>query len=101
MNAAPQEITSLVGREVYSNNGVFVGEIEDVRLDLDARSVTGLALAELNHELFAGRVDANTGVIVPYRWIRAVGDVVLINDVIERLDTGSDEEEEAEIGQSA
>ncbi|QKY18134.1 PRC-barrel domain-containing protein [Halorubrum sp. CBA1229] len=100
MNAAPQEITSLVGREVYSNNGVFVGEIEDVRLDLDARSVTGLALAELNRELFAGRVDGNSGVIVPYRWVRAVGDVVLINDVIERLDTGGDENE-AEVGQSA
>ncbi|MDZ5811220.1 PRC-barrel domain-containing protein [Halorubrum sp. AD140] len=100
MNAAPQEITSLVGREVYSNNGVFVGEIEDVRLDLDAQAVTGLALAELNHELFAGRVEGNTGVIVPYRWVRAVGDVVLINDVIERLDTGS-EENEAEVGQSA
>ena len=100
MNPTPEEITSLVGREVYSNNGMFVGEIEDVRLDLDARSVTGLALAELNHELFAGRVDGNTGVIVPYRWVRAVGDVVLINDVIERLDTGSDEEE-AEVGQSA
>ncbi|MFW6317715.1 MAG: PRC-barrel domain-containing protein [Halorubrum sp.] len=99
MNAVPQEITSLVGREVYSNNGVFVGEIEDVRLDLDAQAVTGLALAELNRELFAGRVDGNTGVILPYRWVRAVGDVVLINDVIERLDTGS-EENEPEIGQS-
>jgi sporulation protein YlmC with PRC-barrel domain len=98
MNAAPEEITSLVGREVYSNNGVFVGEIEDVRLDLDAQAVTGLALAELNHELFAGRVDGNTGVILPYRWVRAVGDVVLINDIIERLDTGSDEAEaEAEV----
>ncbi|WP_123620691.1 PRC-barrel domain-containing protein [Halorubrum sp. CSM-61] len=98
MNAAPEEITSLVGREVYSNNGVFVGEIEDVRLDLDAQAVTGLALAELNHELFAGRVDGNTGVILPYRWVRAVGDVVLINDIIERLDTGSDETEgEAEL----
>jgi len=98
MNAAPEEITSLVGREVYSNNGVFVGEIEDVRLDLDAQTVTGLALAELNHQLFAGRVGGNTGVIVPYRWVRAVGDVVLINDIIERLDTGSDESEaEAEV----
>ncbi|WP_435073676.1 PRC-barrel domain-containing protein [Halorubrum sp. HHNYT27] len=100
MNAVPQEITSLVGREVYSNNGVFVGEIEDVRLDLDAQSVTGLALADLNRELFAGRVDRNTGVILPYRWVRAVGDVVLINDIIERLETGT-EEEEPEVGQSA
>jgi len=93
MNAAPEEITSLVGREVYSNNGMFVGEIEDVRLDLDARAVTGLALAELNHDLFAGRAGGNTGVIVPYRWVRAVGDVVLVNDIIERLDTGSEEPE--------
>jgi sporulation protein YlmC with PRC-barrel domain len=91
MNPAPEEITSLVGREVYSNNGIFVGEVEDVRLDLDAQAVTGLALAELNHELFAGRVERNTGVIVPYRWVRAVGDVVLVNDIIERLDTGDDE----------
>ncbi|QUO46930.1 MULTISPECIES: PRC-barrel domain-containing protein [Halorubrum] len=100
MNAAPEEITALVGREVYSSNGVFVGEIEDIQLDLDARSVTGLALAELNHELFAGEVDGSTGVVVPYRWVRAVGDVVLINDVIERYDTGDSEEEPSELAES-
>ena len=94
MNPTPEEITSLVGREVYSNNGMFVGEIEDVRLDLDAQAVTGLALAELNRELFAGRVNGGSGVIVPYRWVRAVGDVVLVNDIIERLETDEEEPEE-------
>ncbi|WP_280536067.1 PRC-barrel domain-containing protein [Halopenitus sp. POP-27] len=92
MEPTPDEITSLVGREVYSNNGVFVGEVEDVRLDLDAEAVTGLALAELNGELFRSRVQPGQGVIVPYRWVRAVGDVILINDVIERLDVESDED---------
>ena len=92
MNAAPEEITSLVGREVYSSNGVFVGEIEDIQLDLDARAVTGLALAELNHELFAGQVSGSTGVIVPYRWVRAVGDVIIVNDVVERMKTEESEE---------
>ena len=101
MNGVPQEITSLVGREVYSNNGVFVGEVEDVRLDLDAQAVTGLALAELNNELFAGHVDRNTGVIVPYRWVRAVGDIVLVNDVIERFDTGDDQESAAAGGEQS
>ncbi|SEH55458.1 Sporulation protein YlmC, PRC-barrel domain family [Halopenitus malekzadehii] len=92
MEPTPDEITSLVGREVYSNNGVFVGEVEDVRLDLDAEAVTGLALAELNGELFRSRVQPGQGVIVPYRWVRAVGDVILINDVIERLDVDGDED---------
>jgi sporulation protein YlmC with PRC-barrel domain len=93
MDTAPQEITSLVGREVYSNNGVFVGEIEDVRIDIEAETVTGLALANLNADIFGSQMDDARGVIMPYRWVRAVGDVVLINDIVERYRTGEDEEE--------
>jgi len=95
MDERPEEITALVGREVYSNNGVFVGEVEDIRLDLDTETVTGLALTELNDELFAGRTNGARGVVVPYRWVRAVGDVVLVNDVVERLSDPSEEDSEA------
>ncbi len=89
--SAPQEITSLVGREVYSNNGVFVGEVEDLRLDMDSERVTGLALGEINRDLFESRVDGSQGVLIPYRWVRAVGDVVLVNDAIEQLRDDGDE----------
>ena len=82
MDDTPQKITTLVGREVYSNEGVFVGEVSDVRLDLTgSRAVTGLALTQLNDELFSDLVAGQKGVILPYRWVRAVGDIVLINDV--------------------
>ncbi|MFC6785879.1 PRC-barrel domain-containing protein [Halobaculum halobium] len=91
-DAAPQEITTLVGREVYSNNGVFVGEVEDVRLDLDSQVVTGLALSQLSDELFTSRIEPGKGVMIPYRWVRAVGDVILINDTIERLKDENSEE---------
>ena len=93
MNRVPQEITTLVGREVYSNNGVFVGEIEDVQLDIDNRQVTGLALTEVNDELFGRVLDGERGVMVPYRWVRATGDVVLVNDIVERLKQPEEEEE--------
>jgi sporulation protein YlmC with PRC-barrel domain len=94
MDGAPQEITSLVGREVYSNNGVYVGDIEDVRLDIEAETVTGLALANLNTDIFGNSMQGTRGIIIPYRWVRAVGDVVLINDIVERY-RGVEEEEEA------
>ncbi|MES3517171.1 MAG: PRC-barrel domain-containing protein [Natronomonas sp.] len=90
-DSAPQEITALVGREVYSTGGVFVGEIEDLKLDLDSERVTGLALREANHELFDGRITDARGVIVPYDWVRAVGDVVLVHDIVERLHEADDE----------
>ena len=92
MDDESQELTSLVGREVYTNNGVYVGEVEDLRLDLEGEAVTGLALNEINDALFEGVVDRRQGVLIPYRWVRSIGDVVLISDTVERL---SSEEEEA------
>lgn len=94
MDATPQEITSLVGREVYTNNGIFVGEVEDLKLDLDAQVVTGLAVGSLSAELFPDEARSATGVIIPYRWVRAVGDVILVTDVVERV-RKPDEQEEA------
>jgi len=90
----PQEITTLVGREVYTKNGVFVGEVEDLRLDLDRESVTGLALHQLNHELFSNEAHSSRGVIVPYRWVQSVGDVVIVNEIVERLASADDDAEE-------
>lgn len=94
MDEPQTEIGSLVGRDVYSNNGVFVGEVEDIRLDLDSELVTGLAVGGLNRELLAGRARSAGGVIIPFRWVRSVGDIILINNVIEHL-SEPDEEEEA------
>jgi len=93
-DSVPQEITSLVGREVYTNTGVFIGQVEDLRLDLDAEEVTGLALHELNSELFDAEVASARGVIVPYRWVQAVGDVVIVNDIVERIQQEEDDEGE-------
>ena len=96
-DSTPQEITTLVGREVYTNNGVFIGQVEDLRLDLDAEEVTGLALHELNTDLFGTEAASARGVIVPYRWVQAVGDVIIVNDIVERIQqqkAESDDEEE-------
>jgi sporulation protein YlmC with PRC-barrel domain len=89
----PQEITSLVGREVYTNTGVFLGEVEDLQLNLDSQEVTGLALYDLNRELFADELATARGVIVPYRWVQSVGDVVVVSDIVERIQEQKEEGE--------
>lgn len=92
-DSVSQEITSLVGREVYTNTGVFIGQVEDLRLDLDTEEVTGLALHELNSELFGADAASARGVIVPYRWVQAVGDVVIVNDIVERIQQDEEDDE--------
>ncbi|WP_330632235.1 PRC-barrel domain-containing protein [Halocatena halophila] len=84
-DADPREITALIDHDVYSAGGTFVGRVDDLKLDLDAEMVTGLALGEVNLELFDDHISEGQGVIVPYRWVRSVGDVVIVNETIDRL----------------
>jgi sporulation protein YlmC with PRC-barrel domain len=91
----PAEITSLVGHDVYSNNGVYVGEVEDVQLNLDEEAVTALAVTNVNPEVFGSYAGDARGMLVPYRWVRAVGDIILVNEVVERIAEDEEEEEAA------
>lgn len=78
------ELTSLIGREVYSTNGLFVGDVVDVKLNLDEEVAKGMGVTNINIELTGDLAEAK-GVMIPYRWIRSVGDIVLITDTVERF----------------
>lgn len=100
MDETRQELDSFIGREVYSSNGTYIGEIEDLKLDIGREAITGLAVGGLNRELFGAGNRGARGIIVPYRWVRAVNDVVLVSEIIERTqepdDADSEPDEEAE-----
>ncbi len=72
MNA---EITSLLGLEVYTQKGVFVGMVDDVVLNPEQGAVSGLALGDVNKDLFDLK---SKGIIIPYRWVTAIGDIIII-----------------------
>ncbi len=72
MNA---EITSLLGLEVYTQKGVFVGRVDDIVLNPEQGAVSGLALGDVNRDLFDQK---SKGIIIPYRWITAIGDIVIM-----------------------
>ncbi len=72
------ELTSLFGLNVYTDKGLYVGNVNDVVIEAADRKVTGLALTKINREMF----DVNReGVILPYRWVLAIGDVVIVKQV--------------------
>lgn len=68
------EITELLGRQVYTPEGRLLGEVENVVVDVDGAKIDGLYVEETNPLL----VDESKPVNVPYRWVTAVNDVVLL-----------------------
>jgi len=85
------EVTSLYGLDVYTDTGIYVGKVKDVAIDIKERKIAGLAVENVNKDLFS--VEAK-GVIIPHRWVLAIGDIVLIKHV-ERLKRRKGEEERA------
>lgn len=69
------DITTLFDLNVYTDKGKYVGKVQDVQLEANERKISGLALGNINKDLF----DVETkGVIIPYRWVLASGDIVII-----------------------
>ncbi len=72
------EITSLLDQDVYTQKGVFVGRVDDAMLDPEMGVVSGLALGDVNKELFDPK---GKGIVIPYRWVTPVGDIIIIRNL--------------------
>lgn len=78
------QMTSEIGKQVFTTNGVYVGSVQDITLDVDGDKATKLAVSDVNTQLF-DQLSSNQGLLIPYRWVRATDDVVLVADIIERI----------------
>ncbi len=76
------ELSSLYGQDIYTDKGVYVGKIEDVNVDIKNRRIAGLVVKNINPSAFD--VGNRKGIIIPYRWVLAIGDIVLIKHVKQR-----------------
>lgn len=92
------ELSSLYGQDLYTDRGIYVGKIEDVSIDIKEKRISGLAVRNVNPNAF--EVSSNKGVIIPYRWVMAIGDIVLIKHVKRRIvDVEAKQEGEGKAGE--
>ncbi|NYT07267.1 MAG: photosystem reaction center subunit H [Methanomicrobiales archaeon] len=70
------QITEMFELKVYTEKSVFVGEVEDVLIDVESKKMESLVVGKLNQQL----VDIKNykGLKIPFRIIRSIGDIVLI-----------------------
>ena len=76
------EVSTLFGLNVYTDKGVYVGKVNDLVLDPNESKISGLAVGKINPELVN---KAGKGVILPYRWVIASGDIIIIKQMTHRF----------------
>jgi len=70
-----EEVTTFLKLPVYTRNGTYVGHIRNVFFDMDEKRISSLLVTNTNPALVEGTVD----VAVPYSWVNAVGDIVILS----------------------
>jgi sporulation protein YlmC with PRC-barrel domain len=70
------QITDLFGLQIYTDKGMFIGEVEDVVIDVDAKKIDAIVVGKVNDQLF--ELKNYKGLKIPYRIISAIDDIVLI-----------------------
>ncbi len=68
------EMTELLGRQIYTPDGRLLGEVDNVVVDVESAKIDGIYVEESSPML----VEDSRPVNVPYRWVSAVNDVVLL-----------------------
>ena len=68
------EATEILGRQIYTAEGRLLGDVDNLVVDVDAAKIDGLYLTQVNPVL----VEDPRPVSIPYRWVSAVNDVVLL-----------------------
>lgn len=76
------DITSLFGLNIYTDTGTYVGKVADLVLDVDERTVKGIAVSSINRDIFDV---TSRGIIIPYRWVITTGDIVLIRNIVNKF----------------
>ena len=82
-----EEVTSLLGLQIYTNYGVFVGIINNVIVDLKKHKAHSLYVEETNPSV----VEDSRSITIPFRWVQNVGDIVLLRHFPEHIEL-SDEQ---------
>ncbi|PKL65990.1 MAG: photosystem reaction center subunit H [Methanomicrobiales archaeon HGW-Methanomicrobiales-3] len=85
------QITDLFGLQIYTEKGMFIGEVEDVVIDVDGKKIDSVVVGKVNDQLF--ELKNYKGLKIPYRIISAIDDIVLIRHLPGAFAGGSGSEE--------
>ncbi|MEA2055159.1 MAG: PRC-barrel domain-containing protein [Candidatus Thermoplasmatota archaeon] len=87
-----KEITEFLNLPAYTRNGIYVGEVRNVALNTEEKRIDSLIITDSNPALVENSVDIG----VPYRWVSAAGDIIILSYFPEKVSTEEEEGGEEE-----
>jgi len=68
-------VSDAVGKNVYTSEGDFFGQVDDVNLTENKIDGWKIKIGSTFLSMFGGA----RGVVIPHQFVRAIGDIVIVN----------------------
>ncbi|MFB6265634.1 MAG: PRC-barrel domain-containing protein, partial [Candidatus Nanohaloarchaea archaeon] len=91
-----ENMTDVVDKDVFTDNGAYCGKVRDIELDFPKFKVRALVVDAASGSYLAEKVGGKKGVIVPFSMVNAVQDVVMIEHFRGDVQTSEEKVEEEE-----
>jgi sporulation protein YlmC with PRC-barrel domain len=69
-----EEVSELIGLQVYTSKGIFLGNVNNLIIDVSNCQIESLFIGDTNPLL----IEDSKNVSLPYRWIQSIGDIVIL-----------------------
>ena len=74
-------IIEVIGRDIFTDKGLYCGKVSDVEIDLSRFRIRAVVVDAVKGSYLSTVVSGKRGIIVPYSMLKAVGDIVLIRHI--------------------
>ncbi len=82
-----EAVSEIMGMQVFTPGGIYLGNVDNLVMDMDVCAINGIFIHETNPVL----VDGSRSINIPYRWIQSIGDVVILKYFPKRVTVAKDE----------
>ncbi|HIP17286.1 MAG TPA: hypothetical protein EYG76_03155 [Methanothermococcus okinawensis] len=73
------KISEILNKKIYTTKGYYVGEMYDAIIDLEKSAISGIVVTDAHKGCLKEKVtDPYKKVVLPYRTVESIGNIVLI-----------------------
>ncbi|MFB6215614.1 MAG: PRC-barrel domain-containing protein [Candidatus Aenigmatarchaeota archaeon] len=91
-----EKLLDTFGKDVFTDRGEYCGQVENVKVDLDRFRIGSIVLKADKRTYLGNILGGKKGVVIPYQFVKAIGDIVIIKHISPDSLSGG-EKKEAEV----
>ncbi len=74
------DYSEITGKDVFTTKGSYCGKVKDVEINLGKFAVRAVVVGAESGSYLAQKVGGSKNVIIPYRMVESIDDIILMKD---------------------